>query len=68
MLPKWSSICCSKLQPQNAPQSGAQRQRGEFGVGERDGAAGEQLFARAGVGWDVLEHHRRSGRGRGDAS
>ena len=43
------------MQHAQARQAGAQQQRQQLGVGQCAGAAGEQLFARSGVGGQVLE-------------
>ena len=47
--------------------AGAQQQRQQLGVAQRGGAAGQQLFARAGVGGQVFEGHGGSLGDRGAA-
>ena len=51
-----------ELQHPHAAGAGAQQQRQQLDVGERLGAVGEQLFARAGGAGQFLDRH---GGGRG---
>ena len=48
-----------ELEHGDAAQSGAQQQRDQLGIGKGAGALRKQLFARAGVGGNVLENHDR---------
>ena len=49
-----------QLQHAQARQAGAQQQRQQLGVGQRAGAAGQQLFARPGVGGQVFQRQWRA--------